>query len=235
MPVSAKEKIIVALDFPDRSTAEASMKRFAGLLDRVKIGLQLFTAEGPDIVRVAHDLGFRVFLDLKFHDIPNTVRHAVASAGKLGVEMATVHALGSKEMLRTAAEEAASHGVSLLAVTLLTSMDPPQCEAVAIPLPIGSQVLRLASLAAECGIPGVVASPLETASIRAALGSSLRVVTPGIRPPGSPAGDQKRFLTPAQAIRAGADFLVVGRPITAAPDPLSAIAAINEELSSPEE
>ena len=232
MPINAKEKIIVALDVPNRKEADTVLKKLTGHLNWIKIGLQLYTAEGPDIVRLARDYGFRVFLDLKFHDIPNTVQHAVQSAGALGVELLTVHTLGGPEMLKAAAEAANAANIRLLGVTLLTSMDAPQCAAIGLPTEIPEQVLRLGNLAKNSGLQGVVASPLETEMLRKNLGKDFCLVIPGIRPAGTALGDQKRILSPADAIRAGASYLVIGRPITAAPDLMLALAAIDDELQA---
>lgn len=232
MPINAKEKIIVALDVPNRTEANTVLKKLAGHLDWIKIGLQLYTAEGPDIVRLARDYGFRVFLDLKFHDIPNTVHHAVQSAGQLGVEFLTVHTLGGPEMLKAAVDAANTVGVHILGVTLLTSMDAPQCLAAGLPTEIPEQVLRLGHLAKNSGLHGVVASPLETELLRKNLGKDFCLVIPGIRPTGTALGDQKRILSPADAIRAGASYLVIGRPITAAPDIMLALATIDKELKT---
>jgi len=228
----AQEKIMVALDVPDKASALEKMRLFAGHLRTVKIGLQLFTAEGPAIVRQAKDLGFRVFLDLKLHDIPNTVAHAVQSAAALDVDFLTIHTLGGPAMLRAASDAAKHTSLKLLGVTLLTSMDENECLAVGLAGATADQVLRLARLAGTCGLHGCVASPLETAMLRQEMGPEFLLVIPGIRPAGSDAGDQRRILTPGQALAAGASFLVVGRPLMAAPDPLLALQQMNEEMAS---
>lgn len=229
-PSLAKEKIIVALDVADAAAAEPLLQTFSGRLNWIKIGLQLYTAEGPSIVARARDLGFRVFLDLKLHDIPNTVAHAVGSAGQLGVDLLTIHTLGGPTMLRAAADAAGEHGLGLLGVTLLTSMDAAECDAVGLSTDVARQVEHLGVLAQSCGLAGAVASPLETALLRQAVGPNFLLVVPGIRPTGAALGDQKRVLTPAQALTAGASYLVIGRPLTAASDPLEALARLDAEL-----
>lgn len=228
----AQEKIMVALDVPDKAAALEKMRLFAGHLHTVKIGLQLFTAQGPDIVQAAKDLGFRVFLDLKLHDIPNTVAHAVQSAAAHQVDFLTVHTLGGPAMLRAASEAAKGTELKLLGVTLLTSMDESECHAVGLTDSTADQVLRLAHLAGECSLHGCVASPLETAMLRQEMGPDFLLVIPGIRPAGSDAGDQRRILTPGQALAAGASYLVVGRPLMATPDPLQALQRMNQEMES---
>jgi orotidine-5'-phosphate decarboxylase len=231
-PSLAKEKIIAALDVADAASAEPLLRTFSGRLDWIKIGLQLYTAEGPAIVARARDRGFRIFLDLKLHDIPNTVAHAVASAGKLGVDLLTIHTLGGPAMMRAAADAAGEHGLGLLGVTLLTSMDAAECDAVGLPTDVARQVERLGVLAQSCGLAGAVASPLETALLRQATGPNFLLVVPGIRPTGAALGDQKRVMTPAQALTAGASYLVIGRPLTAAPDPLEALTRLDAELAT---
>lgn len=231
-PKSPEERLIVAMDVPDRASAVQLMDALEETARWMKIGLQLFTAEGPSIVELARSRGFSVFLDLKFHDIPNTARHAVASAIRLGVGMTTLHTLGGPEMLEAAAAEAGENPVLLLGVTMLTSMDDTQCRAVGLPGPVGEHVGDLARLAKRAGLGGLVASPLEIPSLRKLIGNAMRIVTPGIRPAGSAAGDQKRVLGPAEAIRAGADWIVVGRPVTGASDPAAAAAGIISQIRS---
>jgi orotidine-5'-phosphate decarboxylase len=226
----AQEKIMVALDVPDEAGAMEKMRLFSGHLNTVKIGLQLFTALGPGIVAAAKDMGFRVFLDLKLHDIPNTVAHAVESAIRHDVDFLTVHTLGGPAMLRAASEAAGDSGLKLLGVTLLTSMDEGECLAVGLSTDTADQVLRLARLAKDCGLHGCVASPLETALLRQELGPDFLLVIPGIRPAGAAAGDQRRILTPGQAIAAGASYLVVGRPLMASATPLETLRQINQEM-----
>ncbi len=223
------EKIILAVDRPDAPSALRLLDRLAGDLVWVKIGLQLFTAEGPDIVREIQQRGFRVFLDLKFHDIPNTARKAVASARDLGVAMTTIHLAGGPVMAAAAAAEAGD--TLILGVTVLTSMDAAALNSVGVPSPPETQVLQLARVGVENGIRGLVASPLEAPALRAAHGKALTIVTPGVRPVDSAVGDQSRVTTPARAIRDGADYLVIGRPIADAEDPRGALLDIAEEIS----
>jgi orotidine-5'-phosphate decarboxylase len=220
-----RERIIVALDLATGEDALALVRRLSPHSGLFKIGLQLFTGAGPGIVRAVRELGGRIFLDLKLHDIPNTVARTVESASSLGVEMLTIHLSGGRAMIE-AAMRAASPEIMLLGVTVLTSVDQASLRETGVQNSIEEQVLRLARLGAECGMTGVVASPLELAPLRRVHGSKLKIVTPGIRPKSASADDQKRTLTPAEALRAGADFLVVGRPITAASDPAAALEQI---------
>lgn len=223
---------IIALDVPSRAEAESLLDRLGPGADFVKVGLQLFTAEGPAVVRAMHDRGCRVFLDLKLHDIPNTVAHAVRSAAGLGVELLTVHASGGAAMLRAAAEARGDGGPRLLAVTLLTSLSAPEVaqawgrDGVSAP----DEVARLARLAEGAGMDGVVASVAELPVIRGATGTGFRVLTPGIRLAGDAAGDQSRVATPAEAARLGADYVVLGRSVTAAADPAAALERAVREL-----
>jgi orotidine-5'-phosphate decarboxylase len=226
---------ILALDVPDAAAAFALLERVGPDADFVKVGLQLFTAEGPSVVRALHERGCRVFLDLKLHDIPNTVAHAVRSAAGLGVELLTVHASGGAAMMRAARAAAGEGGPALLAVTVLTSLSAEETaeawgrDAVSAE----AEVERLARLAHACGMDGVVASVHELAAIRGALPRDFRVLTPGIRLAGDDAGDQSRIATPAEAVRLGADYLVIGRSVTAAPDPAAAMRAVLTELGAP--
>jgi len=224
---------IIALDVPDAASAFALLERIGPGADFVKVGLQLFTAEGPAIVRALRERGMRIFLDLKLHDIPNTVAHAVQSAGALEVDLLTVHASGGAAMLRAAAEAASGSGVSLLGVTVLTSLAEAELaeawgrDRVAA----GEEVARLAGLAAESGVPGVVASVHEIEAVhRAAPG--MRVLTPGIRLAGDAAGDQARVATPGDAARFGANYVVLGRSVTAALDPATALSRAIREMES---
>jgi orotidine-5'-phosphate decarboxylase len=230
-----RERLIVALDAPELAEAEALVDRLAGAVGMYKVGAQLFTAAGPAAVEMVKKRGGRVFLDLKFHDIPATVAGAVREAARLGVTLLTVHASGGAAMLRAAAETAATAGHErprILAVTVLTSLDRLALQReLGVPASVEEHVGRLAGLARAAGCDGVVASPREAGSLRAVLGRDLLIVTPGIRPAGARADDQARVATPAVARRAGADYLVVGRPITDAADPAAAAAAIVEEIS----
>ena len=232
MNTDARQRLIVALDFPNVAAARALIAELGDSVLFYKIGKELFTAAGPELVRELVASGKRVFLDLKFHDIPNTVAGAVASAAELGVSLLTVHASGGAKMLRAAAESAAKSASkpTVLAVTVLTSMDAADLAETGITAPVEEQVLRLARLAAECGCGGLVASALEAQKLREALGPEIALVTPGIRPAGAASGDQARVVTPSMAIRNGATYLVVGRPITAASDKAAAARAILDEI-----
>lgn len=207
------------------------MERLEELCCWYKVGLELYLAEGNDFIHELHHRGCSVFLDLKLHDIPNTVAGAVRSVCETGAEMLTVHASGGPAMLRAAAEAASAyeHAPQLLAVTVLTSMDSEQLAAVGIGRPADTQVLRLAEIAAEAGVTGLVASSQETARLRQAFPAATLVI-PGIRPAGAELADQKRVATPAAALAAGASYLVIGRPITQASDPVAAARAIHDEM-----
>ncbi|MFI4888104.1 MAG: orotidine-5'-phosphate decarboxylase [Burkholderiales bacterium] len=232
-------RVIVALDF-------ANPMRALGLADRLdphdcslKVGKEMFVAAGPEPVRWMIARGFNVFLDLKFHDIPNTVARACAAATRLGVWMLDVHAAGGRNMLKAArdavagtAAEAGLRRPLLIAVTVLTSLDHAALRDIGIEYDPGRYALRLAALAHECGLDGVVCSAVEATSLRSAFGPDFALVTPGIRVAGSAADDQARIVTPEQAVENGASYLVVGRPITGAPDPVAALAAINRTLGS---
>lgn len=226
-------KIIVALDYATAAEALSLVQRLAPERCRVKVGLELYTAAGPDFVRTLTARGFSVFLDLKFHDIPNTVAQACRQAAALGAWMLTVHCQGGPDMLRAAraALAEATHRPLIAGVTVLTSIDAPQLKAVGVDGDIDTHVTRLAALAAECGLDGVVAAPTEAAPLRARFPTPFRIITPGVRMADSAPDDQRRFLTPAAAINAGADYIVVGRPVTRAPDPLAALAAIEREIA----
>lgn len=227
------KRVIVPLDFPDATRALAMATRLDPALCRVKVGKELFVAEGPAIVHRLHDAGFEVFLDLKFHDIPNTVAGACRAAARLGVWMVNVHATGGEAMLEAAREAvgSAARPPLLIAVTVLTSLTDAELSAVGLSGSAADNVDRLAALTARCGLDGVVCSPLEARALKARHGEAFKLVTPGIRLPDSPADDQRRVLTPAEAAREGADYLVVGRPITQAPDPVAALRAIGAQLA----
>jgi orotidine-5'-phosphate decarboxylase len=226
------QRLIVALDFPDAVAALACADQLAGSVSWFKVGLELYLAAGERIVRDLKQRGHSVFLDLKLHDIPNTAASAVRSLAQLEPDMLTVHAAGGRAMLNAAADAARSlpHPPRLLAVTVLTSMDTAALAETGVPSSPVEQVLRLARLAAECGIEGMVCSPAEAAALRSALPKAL-LVTPGIRPAGADAGDQKRIATPQFALAAGASMLVIGRPITAAADPKAAAQAILSDMA----
>lgn len=230
--LSPRDRLIVALDYPKAADA----RKLVSILDEsvvtYKVGKQLFTAEGPDLVCQLVRAGKQVFLDLKFHDIPNTVAGAVRSAAALGVSMLTVHASGGTNMLQAAVRAASecSKPPLILAVTVLTSLSDQDLQILGVPGRVADQVLRLAAIASDCGCQGIVASAHEAREIRRALGEGFAIVTPGVRPAGADRGDQARVVTPADAIAAGATHIVVGRPITAAPDPLQAAEAILAEL-----
>jgi orotidine-5'-phosphate decarboxylase len=224
------ERLIVALDVPNSSAAQRLVQQIGDAACFYKVGLQLFTAEGPGIVRELVASGRKVFLDLKLHDIPTTVAKAVKSATELKVNMLTIHAAGGEAMVK-AAVEAASHRLSLLAVTVLTSLNDEDLQEIGFSGGTLDQELRMASLARSCGCDGVVTSPREVAALRKMLGEGFGIVVPGVRPQGSDSNDQERIATPAQTISAGASHLVVGRPITQASDPAKAVNAILEEMA----
>jgi len=229
---STPPRVIVALDMDSGSAAENFVSRISPDLCRLKVGFELFTAGGPAIVEKLVSRGFDVFLDLKFHDIPNTVAKACVAAAQLGVWMINVHALGGPSMMNAAREATirGSHRPFLVAVTVLTSHSKSDLEAVGIHGDTESVVLRLAELAHRCGLDGVVCSAVEAGKLRRALGSAFQLVTPGIRPTGSAANDQVRIVTPVEAFKAGSDYLVIGRPITNADDPVATLTAINNDL-----
>jgi orotidine-5'-phosphate decarboxylase len=227
--------VIIALDHASQAEAMALVDRLGGSGTFYKVGLELYTRAGPTVVEALRARGKRVFLDLKLHDIPNTVAGAVRAASALDVELLTVHASGGVSMLE-AAREAATGGVRLLGVTVLTSLTASEVEGVwgREINSIRDEVARLAVLAHDCGIDGVVASAMEAGWIRRALGPERLIVTPGIRPAGTDHGDQERVATPAGAVAAGADYLVVGRPVTQAVDPTLALAALLAEVAEAE-
>jgi orotidine-5'-phosphate decarboxylase len=224
-------KIIVALDVPTERHALEFVEKIRDRISFFKVGLQLYTAEGPEIVRAISSTGSKVWLDLKLHDIPNTVARAVESANHLGVQMLTIHLSGGTEMIRAATARRAKN-MLLLGVTVLTSSTEEVLREIGISGTVDNQVLRLTKLGVEAGIDGVVASPHEIATLRAEFGGRIKIVVPGIRPTGAKANDQKRTMTPRNALDAGADYLVIGRPITAHPDPREAVDTILNELVS---
>jgi orotidine-5'-phosphate decarboxylase len=223
------DKIIVALDVATKEKALALVEQLRGDISFFKIGLQLYTAEGPEIVRAVLATGAKVWLDLKLYDIPNTVARAVESANVLGVRMLTIHLSGGSEMIR-AATAARANDMLLLGVTVLTSATEQTLSEIGIDDKVDEQVLRLANLGAEAGIDGLVASPHELKRLRAEFGNRIKIAVQGIRPGWAEPGDQKRFMTPRQAIEAGADYIGIGRPITAHPRPSEALARILDEL-----
>jgi orotidine-5'-phosphate decarboxylase len=227
-----RQRLIVALDV---SSAAAAQKIVAAVGDSAltyKVGMQLYTAEGPQIVRDLVGSGRRVFLDLKYHDIPNTVARAVAEAAKLGVSMLTVHAAGGGKMLRAAVDAARPcPGLMVLAVTVLTSLDGNDLEKIGVRGGVADSVVRLAAIALANGCQGVVTSAREASTLRAELGDAFAIVTPGVRPAGGDMGDQVRVVTPAEAIASGASHIVVGRPITEAADPAAEARAILGQIS----
>ena len=227
-------ELIVALDVDNRAEAVERVKSIGDAVGFYKIGLELFTAEGPDVVKAVKDLGKRVFLDLKLHDIPRTVERAVKAGGSLGVDLMTIHSVGGKAMIKAAADAAAEFGSNaprILAVTVLTSLDQSDLEDVGIAgRTPAMQVSAMARFAVENGAHGLVCSPKEVGSLSASLKAGTLFITPGVRPAGAAVGDQKRVATPADAVRDGATHLVVGRPILAADDPVAAAIAIRQEM-----
>jgi len=227
-------RVIVALDVPTPEQAWSIACKLAPKACRVKIGKEMFVTAGPGLVERLTAAGFEVFLDLKFHDIPNTVASACRAAARLGVWMLDVHAFGGLEMMQAAREgiEGSSHKPLLVGVTVLTSMSESQLREIGVASAPMDTVARLSALAMQSGLDGVVCSAQEAAMLRARFGASFKLVTPGIRPIGVSTDDQHRITTPAQAIRAGVDYLVIGRPITRAADPQAALEAINAEIDA---
>ncbi|MBD8512549.1 orotidine-5'-phosphate decarboxylase [Photobacterium sp. WH77] len=226
-------KVIVALDYPTQDAALAFVDRIEPGSCRLKVGKEMFTLFGPDFVRKLHDKGHSVFLDLKFHDIPNTCSRAVKAAAELGVWMVNVHASGGERMMSASREILEPYGKDrplLIAVTVLTSMEAQDLAGVGISCSPEEHVLNLATLTKNSGLDGVVCSAQEASLLKANLGAEFKLVTPGIRPAGSAAGDQRRVMTPAEAVKAGSDYLVIGRPITQADDPAAVLAEINRSL-----
>lgn len=233
LALSPRDRLIVALDVSSAAEAQRIVTAVGGSATTFKIGKQLFVAEGPSIVRDLIASGRKIFLDLKFHDIPNTVAGAVSEAARLKVSMLTVHASGGSKMLKAASEAAAQSDSKplILAVTVLTSLNESDLEELGITAGVPTQVLRLAGIALQAGCGGIVASAKEASHLRQSLGTGFPIVTPGVRPAGADAGDQARLVTPKDAIAAGASHIVVGRPITASSDPATAAAAILAEIS----
>jgi orotidine-5'-phosphate decarboxylase len=225
------DRLIVALDFPSAAAALDLADQLQGTCLWLKVGMELYYAAGNAVVELLRERGFEVFLDLKLHDIPNTVAGAVRSVAGVGASLLTVHAAGGEQMLRAAAQAASAPGSpKLLAITVLTSMNAAELRGVGVSDAPAAQVLRLAKLARAAGIDGLVCSPEEVAAVRELMGPDALLVTPGIRPAGAAAGDQSRIASPAEAIARGATMLVVGRPITQAADPATAAAGILEEI-----
>jgi orotidine-5'-phosphate decarboxylase len=229
--VNAKDRLIVALDVPRPDQARALVDQLAGAVGMFKVGSQLFTEAGPGFVRELRSRGEAVFLDLKYHDIPNTVSNAVSRASDLGVSLLTVHALGGRAMLEAARAAANGRATRIIAITVLTSHAEDSLGELGIGGSLPESVARLARLAKAANVDGVVASPHEVPLVRASCGPGFLVVTPGIRPAGAPRGDQARAATPEEAVAQGADYIVVGRPILDAPDPRAA--ALNIVASLP--
>jgi len=238
VPADGRNPVLVAIDTPDRVRARELVRQLGDAVGGIKLGLEFFNANGPDGVRDVASSTDVLFLDLKYHDIPNTVAGAVRAAVALRPMILNVHASGGAAMMqaarRAAEEEAARLGLRrplVIAVTVLTSLDESDFESVGQQGPVEDQVVRLARLALECGLDGVVCSPREIAAIRRACGPEFALVVPGIRPAGAAAGDQKRVMTPSEAVAAGADWIVIGRPITGAADPVAAARGIAAELA----
>ncbi|GAB1058020.1 orotidine-5'-phosphate decarboxylase [Shewanella algae] len=226
--------IVVALDFDNKFKALQLIDKLDPSMCRLKVGKEMFTLFGPQLVKEIHDRGFDLFLDLKFHDIPNTVAKAVTAAAEMGVWMVNVHASGGLAMMEAARRALLPYGDNaplLIAVTVLTSMSDDELKLIGVEGSAEDQVRRLARLTQKAGLDGVVCSARESSMLKAELGADFKLVTPGIRPAGSDAGDQKRIMTPAEAMAAGSDYLVIGRPITQAADPLATLQAIHQSLA----
>ena len=227
------QKVIVALDYDNQADALAFVDRIDPASCRLKVGKEMFTLFGPDFVRELHKRGFSVFLDLKFHDIPNTCSKAVRAAAELGVWMVNVHASGGERMMAASREILEPYGKDrplLIGVTVLTSMEQSDLAGIGLNVAPQEQVIRLATLTKNSGLDGVVCSAQEASMLKGELGKEFKLVTPGIRPAGSDQGDQKRIMTPAQAMQAGSHYLVMGRPITKAEDPIAVLTQVNTEL-----
>ena len=228
------KRVIVALDYPNKDLALAMAKQLDPTQCRVKVGKELFTRCGPEIVEALHSAGFEVFLDLKFHDIPNTTAKAVRAAAEMGVWMVNVHASGGQKMMETARNELDQVNQSqtlLIGVTVLTSMERSDLMGIGLDVEPLAQVKRLAALTEQSGLDGVVCSAQEVEPLREMVSPEFKLVTPGIRPADAEVGDQKRIMTPSKAIIAGSDYLVIGRPITKAADPLASLNNIYDELT----
>ncbi|MCE9784309.1 orotidine-5'-phosphate decarboxylase [Shewanella algae] len=226
--------IVVALDFDNKFKALQLIDKLDPSMCRLKVGKEMFTLFGPQLVKEIHDRGFDLFLDLKFHDIPNTVAKAVTAAAEMDVWMVNVHASGGLAMMEAARRALLPYGDNaplLIAVTVLTSMSDDELELIGVEGSAEDQVRRLARLTQKAGLDGVVCSARESSMLKAELGADFKLVTPGIRPAGSDAGDQKRIMTPVEAMAAGSDYLVIGRPITQAADPLATLQAIHQSLA----
>lgn len=226
--------ILVALDYDNKNHALQLIDQLDPNMCRLKVGKEMFTLFGPQLVKDIHDRGFDLFLDLKFHDIPNTVAKAVAAAAELGVWMTNVHASGGLAMMEAAKKALQPYGKDaplLIAVTVLTSMSDEDLKLIGIDVPAFEHVQRLAKLTKQAGLDGVVCSAQEASVLKSLLGRDFKLITPGIRPVGSDVGDQHRVMTPPEALAAGSDYLVIGRPITKAADPLAALQAIHQSLA----
>jgi orotidine-5'-phosphate decarboxylase len=231
--IKRDSKIVVALDFDQKYNAEAFVDRLDPTMCKLKVGKEMFTHFGPSFVTGLVDKNYDVFLDLKFHDIPNTVAKACQAAADLGVWMVNVHASGGPKMLdyaRESLEKYAANKPLLIAVTVLTSMDQQQLYAIGVDSTLEQQVLKLAKLTHDCGLDGVVCSAQESSLLKSNIAQNFKLVTPGIRPEGSAKGDQIRVMTPKKAIQAGSDYLVIGRPITQSADPLNTLIEINATI-----
>ena len=228
------QKVIVALDYDNQADAFAFVDRIDPASCRLKVGKEMFTLFGPDFVKELHKRGFSVFLDLKFHDIPNTCSKAVRAAAEMGVWMVNVHASGGERMMAASREILEPYGKDrplLIGVTVLTSMEQSDLAGIGLDIAPKDQVIRLASLTKNAGLDGVVCSAHESSMLKAELGQEFKLITPGIRPAGSEQGDQRRIMTPVEAIQAGSDYLVIGRPITQAINPAQVLAEINATLA----
>lgn len=233
LPVSTNSPVIVALDYHDLAKALSFVDNLSPQDCRLKVGMQMFTLYGPQFIQTLHNRGFQVFLDLKFHDIPNTVAQAVKAAAEIGVWMVNVHASGGVRMMMAAKEALVEYGKDaplLIAVTILTSMEQADLHQIGITQLPADRALQLAKLAKECKLDGVVCSAHEVATLKSACGSDFLSITPGIRPIGAEAYDQRRIMTPEQAINVGVDYMVIGRPITHSADPVLTLAQINRSI-----